>query len=132
MAQHENSRGIPLARGWPRRVKSTMLNVIALAQYGEAVIRVVKRHPFDAARQRFGGTARHGHGGIIPGRRASLPTQMATIRSWRGLRRLQMAGRRERASQHVESGSLHRSTARRAENHRIAANAVESGCSPFA
>jgi len=33
MAKHENPRGIPLPRGWPRRVKSAMLNVIALAQY---------------------------------------------------------------------------------------------------
>ncbi len=36
MARHENSPGIPLPRGWPRRVKSAMLNVIALAQYAAA------------------------------------------------------------------------------------------------
>ena len=33
MLQHENPRGIPLPRGWPRRVKSVILHVIALAQY---------------------------------------------------------------------------------------------------
>ena len=37
------------------------------AQHGEAVVRVVERQPFDAARQCCGRTARHGHGGIIPG-----------------------------------------------------------------
>ena len=39
MAKHENSAGIPLPRGWPRRVKSAMLNVIALAQYAAAYTR---------------------------------------------------------------------------------------------
>lgn len=36
MAKHENLRGIPLPRGWPRRVKSAMLNIIVLAQYAVA------------------------------------------------------------------------------------------------
>ena len=39
MGRHENSPGIPLPRGWPRRVKSAMLNVIALAQYAAAYTR---------------------------------------------------------------------------------------------
>ncbi len=33
MAKHQESQGIPLPRGWPRRVRSAMLHVIALAQY---------------------------------------------------------------------------------------------------
>ena len=33
MSKYENQRGIPLPRSWPRRVKSAMLHVIALAQY---------------------------------------------------------------------------------------------------
>ncbi len=39
MAKHQKSRGIPLPRGWPRRVKSAMLNVIALAQYAATYTR---------------------------------------------------------------------------------------------
>ena len=39
MAKHEHSRGIPLARGWPRRVKSAMLHVVALAQHAAAYTR---------------------------------------------------------------------------------------------
>lgn len=33
MAKHWNSQAIPLPRGWPRRVRSALLHVIALARY---------------------------------------------------------------------------------------------------
>jgi DNA-binding transcriptional regulator YiaG len=36
MARYADSRGIPLPQGWPRRVKSAILHVIALAQYAVA------------------------------------------------------------------------------------------------
>ncbi len=39
MSNHENSPVIPLPRGWPQRVKSAMLNVIAMAQYSAAYTR---------------------------------------------------------------------------------------------
>ena len=39
MSKHENSRGIHLPRDWPKRVKSAMLNVIALGQYAAAYTR---------------------------------------------------------------------------------------------
>jgi hypothetical protein len=51
------------------------------AQHGEAVVRVVKRHPFDAARQGFGAAARHGHGEIIPGPRVSFLASVVTSQS---------------------------------------------------
>ena len=63
---------------WPTTVTRSRTCWGLDAQHGKAVVRVVKRHPFDAARQRFGGTARHGHGGIILGLRVSFPAQMAT------------------------------------------------------
>jgi hypothetical protein len=33
MAQRDNVGEIPLAQAWPRRVKSAVLHVVALAQY---------------------------------------------------------------------------------------------------
>ena len=39
MARHQDSRGIPLPRGWSERVKSAVLQVIALAQYAIAYTR---------------------------------------------------------------------------------------------
>ena len=39
MAKHQNPGGIPLPRGWPQRVKSAMLHIIALAQYAAAYTR---------------------------------------------------------------------------------------------
>jgi putative transposase len=39
MDEHENPRTIPLPRGWPGRVKSAMLHVIALSQYAVAYTR---------------------------------------------------------------------------------------------
>ena len=39
MIKQENSPGIPLPRGWPQSVKSAMLHVISLAQFGLAYSR---------------------------------------------------------------------------------------------
>ena len=36
MATHKSARSVPLPDGWPGRVKSTMLNVLSLAQYAMA------------------------------------------------------------------------------------------------
>ena len=46
MATHTNPPRIHITRGWPRRVKSAMLHVIALAQYASG--------PVDAAVPRNG------------------------------------------------------------------------------
>ncbi len=43
MSKHENPRGIHLPRGWPRRVKSAIVNVIALAQYAAAYMPISRR-----------------------------------------------------------------------------------------
>ena len=39
MAEHTNPPRIHLPRGWPRRVKSAMLHVVALAEYAVAYTR---------------------------------------------------------------------------------------------
>ncbi len=39
MVRHEHPPRIHLPRGWPRRVKSAMLHVVALAQYAVAFTR---------------------------------------------------------------------------------------------
>ena len=39
MSKHGNQCGIPLPGGWSKRVKSTMLHLISLAQYAVAYTR---------------------------------------------------------------------------------------------
>ena len=39
MAKHKSSQGVQLPRGWSKRVRSAMLNVIALAQYATSYSR---------------------------------------------------------------------------------------------
>ncbi len=39
MTKYKNPLRIPLPRGWARRVKSTMLHVVSLAQYATAYTR---------------------------------------------------------------------------------------------
>jgi hypothetical protein len=50
MAKHENPRGIPLPRGWPRRVRSAMLHVIALC---ERSVRCILASRKTSSRRRF-------------------------------------------------------------------------------
>jgi hypothetical protein len=39
MAKHHDPGGIPLPNGWPQRVRSALLHVVALAQFGLAYSR---------------------------------------------------------------------------------------------